>query len=302
LIGGMPAVFAAVALAVGGGSFALALAIRARRGGLRRRRSSTGGEGRGRRNSILVLPAQDVPQSRRSSVVFVPPPSSGKVGILVHGCHLQADGWEDIVWGAPPLRMGRLPQAVLLAWEESAQVVLLGTGASFSSTGMVEGEFTLQYLLSHLDELHDFEALRHIPLEEVQRLVKKIAVAETKSQNTAEEVLAGFHEFAARKCTRAILVSSPTHLPRCLACACDVHHRHPGVFAGAVYACPSETCYASFEANDVVVVEPPHRGDRDKALDELPFHEMVRRSFRISGPQRVAFLQQFDALLQTYNA
>ena len=54
----------------------------------------------------------------------------------------------------------------------------------------------------------------------------------------------------------------------------------------------------------MVVVEPPHRGDRDRDLDELPFHEMVRRSFRIreGADERVArrdlakeSLQELDA-------
>ena len=41
-----------------------------------------------------------------------------RTGVLVHGCHLSADGWEHIVWGRPPHELGRLPHAVLLAWEE----------------------------------------------------------------------------------------------------------------------------------------------------------------------------------------
>merc|ERR1712228_325203 len=36
-------------------------------------------------------------------------------GILVHGCHLAADGWKEIVWGNPPDELGRIPHAVMLA-------------------------------------------------------------------------------------------------------------------------------------------------------------------------------------------
>ena len=58
--------------------------------------------------------------------------------------------------------------------------------------------------------------------------------------------------------------------------------------------------YKGFSGADVVVVEPPHRGDRDRALDGLPFHSMVRRSYQVQGERRSAFLKEFEALLQDY--
>ena len=51
----------------------------------------------------------------------------------------------------------------------------------------------------------------------------------------------------------------------------------------------------------MVVVEPPHRGDRDRDLDELPFHTMVKRSYRIGAEQRARFLSRFDELLQEFD-
>ena len=113
----------------------------------------------------------------------------------------------------------------------------------------------------------------------------------------------------------------------CLACACRVEAEHPGLFKGSVWASPSDTSYHNFSAGDVVVVEPPHRGDRDHTLDRLcaclplarlwlsrtdggrarsrrlllargrPFHEMVKRSYSISAERREAFLEEFDAML-----
>ena len=117
-------------------------------------------------------------------------------------------------------------------------------------------------------------------------------VAETASTNTTSEVRAAFDLFSSHGIDRGFLVSSPTHLPRCLACACEAHEQvddaHDGAaFHGAVYASPSETCYESYHASDVVVVEPPHRGDRNKELDEYPFHSQVRRSFKIKPDQKM---------------
>lgn len=223
-------------------------------------------------------------------------------GLLVHGCHLQADSWKEIVWGIPPDRLGRLPQAVLLAQEESAKVVVLGTGASKAPDGRLEGQFTLDYLLDRLDRLHDFKALQRYRLADLQALVKTAFIAELESQNTMEEVKAAFRIWTSRDIGRGFLVSSPTHLPRCLACACQAHQEEPTLFEGELHASPSETCYEGFQPGDVVVVEPPHRGDRDKTLDDLPFHEMVKRAFRVDRSRKATFLKDFDDLLASYDA
>ena len=186
--------------------------------------------------------------------------------------------------------------------------MITGTGASKSRDGRFEGRFTLDTLLDRLDRLHEFEPLRRFPLEDLANLVKRIAVAETKSLDTVSEVRAAFALFSQHKVDRGFLVSSPTHLPRCLACACEAHEQvdaegvsgpvlPPPAFHGAVYACPSETCYESYHASDVVVVEPPHRGDRDKELDSLPFHAFVRRSFKVEAAKRADFLRRFEGLL-----
>merc|ERR1719491_1400892 len=104
----------------------------------------------------------------------------------------------------------------------------------------------------------------------------------------------------AKNCTHALLVSSPTHLPRCLLCACKVIGDEPELFAGPIYASPSDTCYEGATASDVVVVEPPHRGDRDKDLDSLKFHELVKRTFRVKPAEKAQFLQELTSLLEKY--
>merc|ERR1719210_1807680 len=100
----------------------------------------------GRRHSITMLVRPGYGSSSPTSMSYQAlqhkqadgagtPCDARPAGILVHGCHLQANGWEDIVWGHPPEKLGRLPQTVLLAWEERAAVVVLGTGASRAQDG-----------------------------------------------------------------------------------------------------------------------------------------------------------------------
>lgn len=233
--------------------------------------------------------------------------SAATTGILVHGCHLEADGWEAIVWGDPARNLlGRLPHAALLAWEErhSLRRVVCGTGASQAADGRTEAEVTIDLLWSRFDRLAEFDAFRSVDLAALCRLLRAVVRAETRSQNTAEEVTSALGAFRSEGVRKAILVSSPTHLPRCLACAGRVAEENPGLYDGAVWASPSGTGYQNSQAADLVVVEPPHRGDRDRTLDALPqLHALVRRSFAIGAPQdRARFLVRLDALLSEFGA
>lgn len=240
---------------------------------------------------LLGTPARPTPRAA--------PEDNGTAGILVHGCHLLADGWENLVWGNPPHALGRLPHAVLLAWEESAGAVVFGTGAS-ERDGKKESEVTLQYLWDHFAELAQFDALKNVPLVEAEKMMRRIAVLDTETQNTDQEVRNGLKVMAEHKCRSAILVSSPTHLPRCLACACKVVGAEPELFTKPVYASPSDTCYEGASASDVVIVEPPHRGDRDKNLDSYEFHELVKRMFRVKPDKKAEFFGRVTSLLQEY--
>ena len=226
--------------------------------------------------------------------------SKGGVGILVHGCHLQADGWEEIVWACHQISLG-MPHAALLAWEERDSLLAFASGRAPLRRAMVPSKARqLSLLLDRIPRLSEFAAFDGVDVNELEALLRRCCVAETTSQNTVEEVRAGLAMFASKGCRRAVLVSSPTHLPRCLACACQVDETEPTLFGGSVWASPCDTSYKGFSGADVVVVEPPHRGDRDRALDDLPFHSMVRRSYKVQGERRSAFLKEFEALLQDY--
>jgi len=255
--------------------------------------------GKGYRTGHYSLAPRPSPSSSSSSSSSSPRWADGDgsddvgpvvVGLLVHGCHLDAEGWRHIVWGEPPELLGRLPHAALLAWRERSRLakVVCGTGASSTPEGKLESEVTVDFLWENFAKLAEFDDLKHVPLDELEELLRSTIVVDTVSQNTFEEVTIGLGHMAASGVTRTVLVSSPTHLPRCLACAAGVMEtlkaENNGVasrvvskvlpYAGTIWASPSLTSYAGHCAGDVVVVEPPHRGDRDMALDALPFHEV----------------------------
>eukprot|EP00903_Cladosiphon_okamuranus_P010536 g9966.t1 len=176
--------------------------------------------------SSVVLPGSSLSRAART-------------GVLIHGCHLGAKGWRSVMWGnEEKQQLGRLPHGARLAWEENACVVVLGTGAS-ELDGVVEGRYALEYLKRNWGRLREFDkAFAGVDLDEMSNAVEPLLVAEVRSQNTWQELKEAGRIFRKEKCDRVILVSSPTHLPRCLRDACslwlDYEHQPPSGAEGAL--------------------------------------------------------------------
>lgn len=183
-----------------------------------------------------------------------------KTGVLVHGFHLQAKNWKHIVWGEPPDLLGRIPRGVLVALEEKAEVMVFSTGAS-EKDGKKEAEYTRDYLLEHFSELAEFPSFRNINLEEARKKIEQIMTLELESQNTAEEVAYAGRIFQTAGVEKVILVSSPTHISRCLRDAYVVFSQD-GELRGLnqnLFATPSQTDWA--DPREVVIIEPLARPD-----------------------------------------
>ncbi len=228
---------------------------------------------------------------------------NNRTGILVHGCHVQAEDWERIVWGEPPYQLGRIPAAVLLAIKTEARMIIFGTGASQTPEGIKEGQATLNLLKERWDNLCDF-----IDLEEKyqgggwpnKENFLDICVAEIESQNTVDEVRNAGQIFADAGIDRICLVSSPTHLSRCLLNAMQVFGKTPELqhLMRGLFAHPSDTCYAGATTDDIVVLEPNHRGDIEPTSPQL--NELVPRFFGLQDKQ--SFVEDFEALLRKHGA
>jgi len=226
-----------------------------------------------------------------------------KTGVLVHGCHLDAYDWRGIVWGYPDKgQLGRAPKGMLVAHQESADLLVFGTGASQrvverdgKQVSMKEGEYTLDYLERHFADLAEFAPFAELDLAELRARFDKIARAELSSQNTSEEVREAAELCLEHGIDRLVLVSSPTHISRCLrdaytALESDRFDR----LRQQLFATPSDSCYLGARAEDVVIFEPPHRADRHSA----PIHLNVSRILRIPAPELDAFLKKLDRTLQ----
>ena len=228
-----------------------------------------------------------------------------KTGILIHGYNLHAGQWEDVTWGAPPERIGRVPMGVLVALSEQADVMVFGSGAS-KKDGMLESEATARLLWERFEELAGFAVLNDRETElnrrpvagRMRQRIESILHLDRASKNTRDEIAYAGRVFVERDVERVILVSSPTHLPRCLRDACAIYGED-GDMSGLLrelYAAPSVTGYPGYTADDVAIFEPPHRPDRPGA----DMSRVVARAHDIPENQRERFVRRLDDLLQEF--
>lgn len=217
-----------------------------------------------------------------------------KSAVLIHGCHLQAEGWESIVWGDPKNGvLGRAPKGVRLALRERFDLIYWGTGAS-KKGDRKESEYTFDYTIAHAGQLSELEGFDPY---EVESILRPMSYIDTVSQNTMEEVARAADVCRARGIGRLILVSSPTHIARCLQEAEKLRAAgHLGNLE--VFATSSDTCFAGATPADVVIVEPPHRGDMPK----WQTYRYVRAMFSVMKDKSAfeRLLAEFGALLGRY--
>ena len=224
--------------------------------------------------------------------------SKGRTGVLIHGPHLETEGWKDLVWGTPPDSVGRLPRGVAVAIEQQADVIMLGSAGS-ELYGKLESQYTWDFLLANFPVLTQFSLFQEKSVQSVQPQIEKILQLETRSLNTDQDIRFAAEIFKTAEVTNVILVSSPTHLPRCIRDACIVFGedaRHSSL-AQNLYASPSQTSFHGTAASDVAIVEPPHHSNRS----DLRKNSTVNRILRVSNQDERALLEDLQDILARYS-
>jgi hypothetical protein len=202
------------------------------------------------------------------------------------------------MWGHPPDQLGRIPKAVSVALQEDADVMVFGTGASVKDNKK-EGEYTRDFMLEHFLALEQFSRFQEVDLAPVKPRFREISHAECCSQNTREEMEEAGKVFFDLGMEKVILVSSPTHISRCIRDALEVFRDEKYyTLRENLFATACDTSYLGGRVGDVVIFEPPHRGDQQAFLT----HYVVKRIFKISEEEMPHFLKDLDVLLMKYEA
>ena len=221
------------------------------------------------------------------------------IAVLIHGFHLQAKGWHQVVWGDPSNGvLGRVPKGIQEARKWNASTIVFSTGAS-EKGGVKEGEYTYGYAMDRIGELTDL--LRMAP-EALTDWVASRAVFDLTSQDTKTEVLATAQIAKDRGDTAIVLVSCRSHIVRCLKEAISVLDKEPALahFLDNLYATAADTAYDGTTVDDVVVIEPPHRNDRP----DTPIYKNALRinELRKNPEQAALFNEELGTLLERYGA
>lgn len=177
-----------------------------------------------------------------------------KTAIVVHGYHLYADQWEKLVWGKPEYGVfGCASKALTVAHEQKTDFMIWGTGAS-ERNGMKEAEYTFRFAQYKATGLM-LRALKNCKHH-----------IDTTSQNTKEEIAVAFAFALQEDIKRIVLVSNPTHIARCLQMALIHCWEHPeyNLLQSNLTVAVSDVCWVDSNPGDVVIFEPPHRGDQPK--------------------------------------
>lgn len=169
-----------------------------------------------------------------------------KTGVLCHGYHCQADEWERVVWGDPASgRLGRVPAALRIAQQEQACAIVFGTGASKDpQTGELESVRTLAIARERCANSglrRDFPSSFDSQSAALSAAHLDGALADTKSLNTRSELREAAKIFKGMGVTRVVLVTSPTHLPRCLRDAEAIFASERFLRHGVLLGVPSDT-------------------------------------------------------------
>ena len=225
-----------------------------------------------------------------------------RVGIHVHGRHLQAVEAEAIMWGRPPHQLGQLTLALrILAEYQPGEVVSfsIGTGAS-KKDGLLEAEYWGKMVAYRLSSLKDFAAFRSVDLDDLAVRVATTLFLEKTSQNTVQEAQKLAELGSLLDFTDLVVVSAPTHLSRIVVDVLKVLDSDPGFtkMRENVQFRASDVPYAGCTVGDVVVVEPPHRGDDTSP----PLYKLIPRYFRIPADKKHSFYDRFDQLLKEFGS
>lgn len=230
-----------------------------------------------------------------------------KVGILVHGRHLETRNWEQLVWGQPPTRLGSLPMMVFVVLNRglhNIEKIVFGTGAS-ERDGTKESEYMLGLLESNKAHLKEFDPIREHPDFHKQhirnRLVELFRGIECQqdTRNTAEEIAAAAKTFRRANVAEVIQITCGSHASRCVRDAA-VARRQGLILSNQIWSVvPDMTAYSGTWPDDVAVFEPPHRGDDPMMEAPIQAHRVFPKFYRIPAHfDKIAALQDIDSLLE----
>jgi hypothetical protein len=235
-----------------------------------------------------------------------------KAGVLVHVYHLEAAGWEGLVWGDPALGlMGTLPKLVQIILtqdvHEPIEKIIMYTGPSHKD-GLDENSYAIKFLCDHFDQLVLFPQLKPLieklsdeQLQGLRRMINDI-VQGPELVNSFSEVTTVATFFQEHGITKVYQIAVASHAPRCLQLQAMARYNHQIPAEQLWYSVAADTTFMGTTPADVVVVEPPHRGD-DPALGVHPsITDVLKQYYKLDNEHREPFIAGVASLLESLSS
>ncbi|MEO5949975.1 MAG: hypothetical protein ABIQ04_00850 [Candidatus Saccharimonadales bacterium] len=233
-----------------------------------------------------------------------------RTGILLHVYHLGAIGWEKFVWGDPASnQLGTLTKFVdtLLDIPYDQDVKSIVFSGPSEKEGLIEGAYTKRYLIDRLDQLRRFSTLNEkiillsdeqysIFLERVHALTVGPVI-----KNTLDEVIHAAeyfnHDTAAQ---HVIQIATPSHAPRCLQNQLIARRELHIPKTQLWYVAASDVCFDGTTIEDVVILEPPHRGDDPMSGFSPNLASVIKSYFKLEANHKKDLIRTIQDTLTRF--
>jgi hypothetical protein len=231
------------------------------------------------------------------------PFKTNKLVVLVHGCHVDATNWKNIIIGDDILhgKIGRATLGVEKALKLRASCIIWGTGAS-ERGGKKEAQVIFEEVLRNASAIVTYLKQsgykENLSEKELVEYLQHLSIFDTVSKNTRQEI-ASVAKFCTKENISTIVqVSSPTHIARCYQEALVWKEQNQNTNI-TFHPLASTTCYANSSVSEVVITEPPHRGDR-ATLRQDKLIKMLMALRRLSDTEAFAVAYEICNVLQKH--
>jgi hypothetical protein len=220
-----------------------------------------------------------------------------KTAVHIHGYHLGAEGWEGIVWGSPKSGvLGSIPRGVIEAYKHQAALISWGTGITWN--GARESETIFAFALSRIKELSELCGCSDADLE---TFLRERSQCDMTTVNTAEEVAAFLDRCIQEAISHVIIVACATHASRSVKTTLSalLANERFATLRSNVYFASASSTFSGSTIDDVVIIEPMHRGDMPK----WQTYRYAAALFAVLKQGEIVyerFLTEFGSLLSKY--
>lgn len=210
--------------------------------------------------------------------------------MVVLGYSPKEKNFEEVVWGIPPDKPGRMVRGLKDLLEDPEAKTMIITGGT-EKDGRKEAEWMRDLLYQKLEELKQFSdpVFQKFSTQEIREILDRNLILETNATNTRENLENVAKILKEKDVKSVVLVTSPDHISRAMRDAIIIWQETYPEFTRSLFGSPSTTLYSEGDMGDVVIAEPP-----------------VKKKFnlaRIFGIlKNEGALRELDELLKKYGA